>query len=81
MAPNLPIVAADGRRRAWAPIFMPKLFVQDHEEITTESFNLSQKKLKALGKDVSEIRNKFRKQVEYGDSEEDKDGEDVEEEI
>jgi len=61
---GIPAVAPTRREKEWAPIFFSKIFIKEHPEITLEHFKLSANKLKALGVQVTRLRQQIRASVE-----------------
>jgi hypothetical protein len=47
----------------WAPIFCPREFVETHQYIRVEDFELGRDDLLALGRRVTRLRLKFRQQA------------------
>jgi len=52
------------REKEWAPIFFSKIFIKEHPKPTLEHFKLSANKLKALGVQVTRLRQQIRASVE-----------------
>ena len=40
IAPNLPLTSGTSKVKQWAPLFFPKDFVKEHDDITMEGFKL-----------------------------------------
>ena len=49
--------------KQWAPIFMPKQFVIENEDIETDKFSLSNSSLKKQGVVISSLRKQIREQA------------------
>ena len=53
-------VGLRGRPAQWKPIFMPKLFVEEHKEITLEEFKVKEQDFKRCGHQLSTVRAELR---------------------
>ena len=56
-------VPVRGRPTQWKPLFMPKLFVEEHKEITLDEFRLKEQQFRQHGEQISEFREELRQQA------------------
>ena len=64
MAPGLPVNYTKTKKKEWRPIFFPKEYVKEHEEITTDGFKLQQRKLERIGGKVTQTQKEIREKAE-----------------
>ena len=64
MAPNLPKRVGRPSKLQWTPIFYPRKFVSEHQDITTERFKLTDRQLTRIGEDATKVRKRIQEDAE-----------------
>ena len=60
LSQNIQPFPSDRRNKEWNPEFCPRAFVKTHSDISLETYQLGERRLKNLGLEVSKERLKFR---------------------
>jgi hypothetical protein len=61
---NLPRRVGRPSSKKWSPLFYPKAFAQEHDDITVERFKLTDRQLTKYGTEVTKIRRDIKEEAE-----------------